>query len=1232
MNGLGAGALVLLIIFVLLQGIILISGLKHPHVFIIATRSIKSHAKMNLALMSAVCVATLVITGSLIAGDSLTRTIEDAAYDNLGEVDEVISSDRFFNESVMGRLAENEDLSNVIDHLAPLIYLSGIVENPSNSARTMGANIIGFDNTFLDFGSLISVEGSELGYTLEANEVFINDALAEEIGLGKGDRVNISFSRVDKVFEAIFLGDSKNTNLKVQFEVKDIVSTNGLGRFQLNANRNAPQNIYVDIESLRLLFKSEDAVNMILVSNTGDEKGGTKLCNRVSSDLESALDEALGFEDAGFRIIQNTEKNYVALESDDIFFSYDFFELISDNPEITKMNSSSPVLTYFYNTLTHESYTVAYSTISAYDSDIDSEFGLFTLNGTSEMVKGTLAENEIIINSWTAERLQAEVGDNLQMNYSVMDEFYNVQYLSTNFTIKHIVDIEGKANDSMLMPSFPGIEGKISVFDWDPPFPMNLNLITDDDEQYWEDYEGTPKAFIGLSEASNLWETDIGNITQVRIAPKQGENLSELTHEVEEVLNEYVGMGEASLFIKSVKQDALKSAEGITLFTEMFLAFSTACIIAAAVLIMLLITLRVESRMAEIGILRALGFRIGVINHILLLEGLVIAIIGSILGVAFGLLFGFFLIGGMNTFWSSIMEGSPVNFHFTLDSLIIGFCLGIIISVITMILALRHESKKTVIGVLRGGFGARKSERRRFIPIGLLIIGLVILLLPMYMNIEFESEIGLLIAGLGPLFLILSLRGFVPLRKKNIDHRIGLFIVIYTIFLTLFFVDYVPEILLFFVSGFMFLCGFLLIFYHVLLTPEEKSAGEIKKPQARSTGKWLFQLAQKNAARRPKRTMFTVFLFSLTLFVLVSLTINLQGAIYDVEKAVAESGGGYDIMAESTNPIFANLGDESSRLERGIHSDVFDDLFVEQFKTKGDVGGTCSNLNREATPMIIGANESFFLDNSFVFISHESLKGRDNPWMLLEGTENNNEIPAIGDYNTVVWILGLDIGSSITILDESGDAVHLRIVGIIGNSIFQGSLIISDGNFNSLYPTNNGYTLFLFKSQEGDLDEQILELESALTQYGLDAYSVESVVVENILIENTYISIFQVLLLFGLIIGTLGFGIVAYRNTLERRRELGILRAIGFSKGKVKKILIFENSYIILSGIAIGTLSGILASSVYLLKLQLAVTSWPWLYVLGIIMVSFGIAISSAIIPILKASKMAIAEAIRVSE
>jgi putative ABC transport system permease protein len=139
-------------------------------------------------------------------------------------------------------------------------------------------------------------------------------------------------------------------------------------------------------------------------------------------------------------------------------------------------------------------------------------------------------------------------------------------------------------------------------------------------------------------------------------------------------------------------------------------------------------------------------------------------------------------------------------------------------------------------------------------------------------------------------------------------------------------------------------------------------------------------------------------------------------------------------------------------------------------------------------------------------------------------------------------------------------------------------------------------------------------------------------VIENILVENTYISIFQVILVFGLIIGTLGFGIVVSRNVSERRREIGILRAIGFSKGKVLRALLFENTYIILCAIIIGTLSGIIASSIYLIKMHLAITSWPWLYVLAILFISFVVAISSTLIPIFRSSKISVSNAIKMFE
>ncbi|UCG69556.1 MAG: FtsX-like permease family protein [Thermoplasmata archaeon] len=1232
MNGLGVGAIISLVIFLLFVGILLIFSVRQPSIIRIAIRNLRGLTKMNLALLSATCVSTIVITGSLIAGDSLRESITNAAYDNLSEVDEIVTSYRLFNASVLDGLSENENLMDEVDHLSPLIHMRGIVENPKTGSRTNTAYVIGFNHAFLDFGDMISVDGTKLDYSLGANEVYLNKNLADEVGLDKGDRVNISFSKIDQLFEAIFLGNQEKTNLKVQFVVKDVLKSESLGRFQLNANRNPPQNIYVPLDSLQKVLGTQDSVNMILVSNEGDEKEGVGSCDVVSKNLENALDDIVGYKDAGFSIIQNPEKGYIKLEASDVFFPYDYYEHLSSSSEIQDLDSASPIVTYFWNFLTLNNRSVPYSTVTAFDSDLDEKFGLFKVNGTSEEIKGELEKNEIILNSWTADRLEANINDVVSLNYSLMDEFYNIRYITEEFTIKYIVDMEGKANDSMLMPEFPGIEGKSTVLDWDPPFSVDLTRITDDDEQYWEDFKGTPKAFISLKAAAELWNTDIGNITQVRLQPTDS-NLSALTFQVEDVLNDYVGMSEAALQIRRVKLDAINSAEGTDIFTGMFLAFSAACIIAAAVLIVLLITLRIESRRAEIGILRAIGFKIGAINHIFLIEGTILSIIGGFAGIIIGFLFGIFLIGGMNTFWSSIVEGSPVIFYFTPDSLVVGFTSGIIVAIITLIVALRFEGKKTVIGSIRQIPIRKEMKMEILLPALSLVLGLAILLSMPFLDMEIESQLGLFALGFGPLLIIYAISQLILVRlNRDINNWAGLAIVLYTVFLMFYFIEIASLLELFFLSGFMLLCGFLLMFYYSLMKVEMIATHEKEKVSLPSGKRWLFKLARKNVARRPTRTMFMMILFSLTLFVLVSLTINLQGALIDVERAVEESGGSYDIMGDSATPIFANLADESSRTSSNIQSQVFEELEVEQFKTKGDVGGTCSNLNRIASPRIIGANESFFVDNTFIFISNEDSNNEDNPWLLLEEPREDNEVPAIGDYNTIVWILGWDVGSTISVFDENGDSVNLKIVGIIGNSIFQGSLIIWDEYFDELYPTNNGYQLFLFNSQLEDLKPQITELESALTRYGFDAYTVESVVVENILIENTYISIFQVILMFGLIIGTLGFGIVASRNMLERRTEIGILRAIGFSKEMILKVLILENSYVILCAMIIGTLSGIIASSVYLIKMQLAITSWPWLYVFAILIISFVIAMTSALIPIFKTSKMSVTDSIRAYE
>ena len=1241
MTGPGPGAQISLVVLVLLLGTLSLCFMKRPYVLTIALRFLRRRSKLNMAMVCATCISTLVITGSLIAGDSLERSIESAAYENLGEIDEIVSSDRLFNASLMNRLAANVSLMEKVDHLAPLLYLDGIAGNPATGTRTGTANIVGFDHGFLDLGELVSTDGTELGGVPALNEIYVNEKLAAEISVGKGDKVNISFSRPDQLFEAIFLGSLGSTNVRLQFRVKDVVKDEALGRFQLNAGRNPPQNVYVALESLQKVLGAEDAVNTILVSNNGGVREGGELSREVSRLLESSLDEALGHEDAGLRVVQNPEKGYMKLESENIFFPYRYHELLRDDQALDGLAATSPVLTYFWNELSFQDRSVAYSTVTAFDPTLDSEFGPFTLNesaheggGHAQKIEGALDENEIILNNWTAERLQAVPGDVVAMNFSVIDEFYGLSYHSQNFTVKYIVDMVGKANDPMLMPSFPGIEGKTSAFEWNPPFPMDLGRITDDDEKYWEEFEGTPKAFITFGTGTGLWETDIGNITQLRVSPREDTNLSTLAGQLERVLDAGVGRSETSITVTAVKQDALDSAEGVEIFTAMFLAYSTACMVAAAILIILLVTLRIDSRMTEIGMLRAVGFKRLSIAQIFLVEGVILSIVGGGLGIFAGLLFGAFMTAGMNSFWSSIVEEAPVSFYVTADSLMIGFSSGVAISVLTMVVALWHEGKRTVVGAIqRRSLERKPGERTIRLPLLFFVLGIAMMVVLASLDIDFRDGGGLVVVGLVIMCLALAGRGFGQAKERRIDNWLGSALVLVALLLGYVFTDRAPVLELFFVSGFLMLSGLLLLFYHILTNLEEGRAGEKDQEtkQAPNSTNWLVHFSLRNAARRPKRTMFSVFLFALTLFVLVSLSINIQGVVYDRDRVVREGGGGYQIMGESATPIFADLASGDSREDSDIHSELFDELEIEQFKTRGDVGGTCSNLNPNANPRIIGTNGSFF-DNSFAFVSHGKLGPLKNPWELLTKGSKEEEIPVIGDYNTVVWILGLEQGSPILVPDESGRDVKLKVVGIIRNSIFQGSLFIWDRNFDMLYPTNPGYDLFLFRSEAGDLKPQMNELERALEEYGFDAYSVESRVIENILVENTYISVFLVLLVFGLLIGTLGFGIIVSRNVLERRTETGTLRAMGFTESMVLKSQVFENSFVVLSGMGVGAVSGIAAAAVYLAKMDIPIISWPWANVLAILGISYAFAMVSALLPILRSSKMPVAEARRVYE
>ena len=70
--------------------------------------------------------------------------------------------------------------------------------------------------------------------------------------------------------------------------------------------------------------------------------------------------------------------------------------------------------------------------------------------------------------------------------------------------------------------------------------------------------------------------------------------------------------------------------------------------------------------------------------------------------------------------------------------------------------------------------------------------------------------------------------------------------------------------------------------------------------------------------------------------------------------------------------------------------------------------------------------------------------------------------------------------------------------------------------------------------------------------------------------ENTYLSTFRALGGLGLILGTVGLAAVLLRNVLERRRELALLRAVGYRAPHLSVMVLTENLFILVAGLATG--------------------------------------------------------------
>ena len=225
--------------------------------------------------------------------------------------------------------------------------------------------------------------------------------------------------------------------------------------------------------------------------------------------------------------------------------------------------------------------------------------------------------------------------------------------------------------------------------DWDPPFPVDLSKIRPADEKYWDAYRTTPKAFVPLSAARELWGHRLGRLTSLRLVPAAGVDGATADEAFRDALRGRLDPASLGVALEPVRQQGVAAARGSTEFGAYFLYFSVFLVASALLLAGLFFRLGLEQRLAEIGLLRALGFTPGRLRRVLLAEGLVPSVLGALVGMAGAAAWASLLLLGLRTVWNGAIGTREVSLHVGSGPLLAGALGGVAAALVTVLLTLR---------------------------------------------------------------------------------------------------------------------------------------------------------------------------------------------------------------------------------------------------------------------------------------------------------------------------------------------------------------------------------------------------------------------------------------------------------------------------------------------------------------------------------------------------------------
>ncbi len=1102
-------------------------------------RGLTYYWRTNLAVVLGVATAVTVLAGALIVGDSVRGSLRDLVLQRLGRTDLVLlSSTDFFREQLAEDIRTDGSFAANYRDICPIIAVQGLATDQASGQRSLGVQVYGVDDRFWRFHDLAVPHGKAQDTTAAsgpnsgaARDVLLSPALAREIGAAVGGTILLRIQRPSDTPLDSLHGRKDDVGRPLRLTLGGVLSADELGEFSLRPQQGDVRAAFVPLARLQQDLDLQRRVNALLVSRAvpGHQSVGVEPDTTIRETMATLVRQHTTIEDLGLRVRALEPQRALSVETSGTLIDTPRAEAALATATALGMRTE-PVFTYLVNSISVRQRqtsglaagAIPYSLVTAIDLATIAP-GALGAPGAPGLTARTGDLPPILLNEWAARDLHARLGDEVTLDFLAWEDPGLLKDRSAAFRLAAVVPITGAAADRDLVPVYPGVTNSENLRDWDPPFPIDLHRVRPRDEDYWHTYRTTPKAFVPLETGQSLWQSRHGALTSIRLTPSAGTSLSAARTEFVRRLGAALDPSALGLSAHNVRSEGLAASRGATDFGEYFTYFSFFLVASALLLAVLFFKLGIEQRGREIGLLRAVGFMPASIRRLFVLEGLIVSVAGSGVGLFGAVGYGYLMMAGLRTWWVDAVGTTALTLHVSATSLAAGGVGGVVAAIAGIwwtLRSLKHVSERSLLAgrVSEYSGAARRSatrgggSRTSVGAAGLLLGGL------------------LLIAG--------SLAGWIG------------------------------DTGAFFGAGAALLASCLCGLTALLHRPSSRSlSGHGWRP--------LSLLGLRNTTHRPGRSVLAVAVMASATFVVMSVSAFRKDDARGLTDPRSGTGG-YALLVNTLMPIVHDPGSTEGRNLLGLSS--LPDVAVTPFRVRPGDDASCLNLYEPRQPRIVAVGPAFVAAGRFSFRSSLAASDNDraNAWRLLERPLERGVVPVIADANSMAYVLHKSLGDEIVVTGGSG-AVRLRIVAALADSVFQGELLMSEANFLALFPDQPGYQLLLVDAKNRPVAELTSVLEDRLADFGADAVPVARRLAEFHKVENTYLSTFQTLGGLGLLLGTIGLAAVLLRNVLERRRELALLGAVGYRRVHILTIVMAENAFLLVAGLLVGTACALVA-------------------------------------------------------